>query len=151
MRRSKVDVYLHLVWGTFDRLPLVQPEIERRLYRNLVAEARSCRCKVLAIGGTADHVHMVIKLAATVAVAVLLKQMKGVSSDFAREQLLHQDYFKWHGGYSAFSVTRTHLSRVIEYVKNQKQHHADGTIHQAWEEIDEEVTDDTDEFEDVEL
>ena len=138
MRRSKLRVYLHLVWGTHDRLPLVRPEIERRLYRSIAAEVRKLRCRVLAMGGMPDHVHLVVQLAATVTVAELLKQVKGVSSTFARVELCKGEFFSWHEGYSAFSVSGTHLARVIEYANGQKQHHASADLHPAWEEIDEE-------------
>ncbi len=141
MRRSKIHVYLHIVWGTWERQPLIAPQIERSVYRCIEREARRLKCKVFAIGGTSDHVHMVAWMPATLALATLVKQLKGVSSTFVHGQFPDYTLFKWQEGYGAFSITPSHLKKVIAYVENQKQHHAAGTLAHEWEETDEEVTD----------
>ena len=77
---------LHLVWGTHERLPCITPEIERPVHRCIEGEARALGCDVLAIGGTADHVHLVVKLPTTVTIARLAQQVKGVSSHFVHDE-----------------------------------------------------------------
>ena len=77
---------LHLVWGTHARLPCITPEIERPVHRCIAGEARALGCDVLAIGGTADHVHLVVKLPTTVTIARLAQQVKGVSSHFVHDE-----------------------------------------------------------------
>jgi putative transposase len=139
MRHSKVQIFVHIVWGTWQKQPLVTPEIERSLYRCIENEAQRLRCKVFAIGGIADHVHLVVWMPSRLALATLVKQVKGVSSTFARDQLVSGGLFKWQAGYGAFSIMPSHLDKVIAYVQNQKQHHAAGTIVAEWEETDEEA------------
>lgn len=87
MRRNKLALYIHLVWATWDRLPLITPEIERRLHRNIESEARKQGCDVLAINGVQDHIHLLVTLPATITIANLVKQVKGVSSHFVNETL----------------------------------------------------------------
>jgi REP element-mobilizing transposase RayT len=123
MRRNKLALYVHLVWATWDRLPLILPDVERRLYRNIESEVRKMGCVVLALNGTVDHVHLVISTTATIAIADLVKQIKGVSSHFVNEVLRPETQFKWQGGYGAFTVSRWDLPIVVGYVKKQKEHH----------------------------
>lgn len=134
MRRNKLALYLHIVWGTWDRLPLITPDIERRLHRNIESEAQKMKCTVLALNGTLDHVHLVASFPTTITIADLVKQVKGVSSHFVNETLQPETQFKWQGGYAALTVSRWDLSKIIGYVKRQKEHHAADDL---WLELEE--------------
>jgi REP element-mobilizing transposase RayT len=139
MRRNKLRLYLHLVWATWDRLPLITPEIERRLYRSIESEAQAQGCKVLALNGMADHVHLVVSFPATITIANLLKQVKGVSSHFVNQVLAPPTPFKWQGSYGAFTVSRWDVDKIAQYVKRQKEHHAANELRLEWEETFEET------------
>ena len=134
--RNKIRIALHLVWTTHSRLPLVTSELERSIYRCIESEARKLGCVVLARGGMPDHVHLLILLPTTITVARLMKQVKGVSSSLARDLLGGASHFSWAEGYGVFSLSRNHLPRVIEYVKNQKEHHRNGKLWMLWEQPD---------------
>jgi putative transposase len=136
MRRNKIEVYLHLVWGTWDRLPLIEPQWERRLHRLLTHEAQKLRCEVWAVNGMPDHVHLVVGYPSTVMIADLVKQLKGVSSRFINEQLRPDFLFKWQGYYAVFSVSPWALDHTVEYVRRQKAHHEAGDIVREWEEVE---------------
>ena len=133
MPRNQLNLYIHFVWSTWDRLPMISPNIERRLHRNIEASAKSLNCRVIAINGVQDHVHVLLSLPSTVTVADLVKKMKGTSSHFVNDQLRPQQYFKWQGSYGAFSVSRWDLPRIIEYIKRQKEHHAQERLWEALE------------------
>ena len=139
MRRNRLALFLHLVWATWDRLPMIDQASERPLYREIENEAIGMRCTVLALNGTQDHVHVVLTLPSTVTVADLAKQLKGSSSHFFNEVLQPEMPFKWQGSYGAFTVSRWDVDRIVAYVKNQKQHHADATLLPEWEEAYEDV------------
>ena len=96
-------------------------------------------CIVLALNGTPDHVHVVLTVPSTVTIAELTKQIKGASSHFANEVYRTDMPFKWQGSYGAFTVSRWDVDRIVSYVQNQKQHHADATLLSEWEETFEEV------------
>ncbi len=138
MRRNKLALYLHLVWATWDRLPLIKPEIERRLLRNIESEAQGLSCAVLAINCTEDHVHVLLVIPTTISIAVLVKQIKGVSSHFANDELELEYQFKWQGSYGAFTVSRWDVDRIKQYVKRQKEQHMSGELLQEFEETFEE-------------
>lgn len=139
MRRNKLRLYLHLVWGTWDRLPLITPEIERPLYRCIQKEAKAQKCKVLALNGTADHTHLLVSFPTTITIATLVKQVKGVSSRFVNDRLSPATEFKWQGFYGAFTVSRWDEDKVKQYIKRQKEHHAVDDLWPEWEEMVEEV------------
>ncbi len=127
MSSSTSEVYIHLVWTTFRRLPLMTTAIERPTHRAIVSEAKKLGCIVLCIGGTEDHVHLLIRLPRTLSVASLAGQIKGVSSTVARN-LVPDTGFGWQSGYGAFSVSPMDVAAVRHYIANQKQHHAEGTF-----------------------
>ncbi|MEZ4680539.1 MAG: IS200/IS605 family transposase [Caldilineaceae bacterium] len=139
MRRNKLCLYIHCVWGTWDRQPLITPAVERRIHRSIAAEAIGLGCQVLALNGVADHVHLLVTLPSTVTIAELLKQTKGVSSNFANDQLFPNRRFKWEGGYGAFSVSRWDVEKIMGYVRKQKSHHAQNELWPDFEASIEEV------------
>lgn len=139
MRRNRLSLFVHLVWATYDRLPMITPAIEPRLHRQIESEATKQRCIVLALNGMPDHVHVVLILPTTISISELVKQLKGVSSHFVNEVLQTETPFKWQGSYGAFTVSRWDVDRVVGYVEHQKQRHAGADLLHEWEETFEEV------------
>ena len=137
MRQSKAEIYLHVIWATRNQEAFLTCEIERAVYRCIEQQARRERCDVLAIGGMPDHVHLCVKVPATLAVSQLMNLIKGVSSHFVHEKFPKETPFQWQEGYGVFSIGRNQVSAVTAYIENQKQHHCDGTLQSRWEEIDE--------------
>lgn len=124
MRKNKLNLYVHVVWATWDRQPLIYAEFERKLMRYIEAVAIDMRCTVLAINCMPDHVHVVLKFPSTVTISELVKRMKGASSHFANEELVQPSSFKWQGSYGAYTICKKDLPRIIAYVEGQKHHHA---------------------------
>lgn len=118
---------------------MITPDIERRLYREIESEAVKMRCIVLAVNGIEDHVHAALIIPTILTIADPVKQIKGASSHFVNEVLRPEMPFKWQGSYGAFTVSRWDVDKIVAYVKNQKQHHADTTLLPEWEETYEEV------------
>jgi putative transposase len=125
---SRVEVYLHLVWSTWDRAPLLTPDVRPRVYLCMREEAARLKAEIIAIGGIEDHVHVLLRLPATGTIAAVVKQLKGSSSHLTNHEVLPRG-FKWQGGYGASSVSRRAVPRVREYILNQEEHHRDGTIY----------------------
>lgn len=132
MPASFVLVYVHYVCATWDRLPLISPELEPKIHACIAAECQRVGAEPLQIGGTGDHVHALVQVHSTVSVAQLARGMKGGSSHFATHELA-QDGFKWQGSYGAFSVSPDHLDRVRRYLLRQKEHHAEQRLEPDWE------------------
>ncbi|HEV7128716.1 MAG TPA: IS200/IS605 family transposase [Ktedonobacterales bacterium] len=133
MRDTQVALFVHLVWGTWDRLPLLMGELERRVYRCIEDTCREMGVEVLALGGVEDHVHLVVRFPATLAIADLVKRIKGASSHLATHDIAPDEFFKWQGGYGAFSANADGLPALCAYVRGQKAHHRLGTLVAALE------------------
>lgn len=134
MQSDKVVVYLHLVWTTWDRLPLIAPDKERALHDCIASVADKHRCRVIAIGGMPDHVHLLVRIPSTLQIGFLMQQLKGVSSRAANDELGFAETLKWRGSYAAFSVSRWDVPKIAAYINHQKQHHADGNTIEQLEE-----------------
>ena len=139
MRAPYTQLYVHAVWATWDRLPLITPEIELRLYGVIHEKCRELNAYPLALGGIEDHLHLLTRLPTTLAVATLAKEVKGSSSHLISHEITPDKFFKWQGAYGAFTLAKADVPRVIDYIRNQKQHHANQNLWQDWERC--EITD----------
>src|SRR2546427_7523150 len=83
MRDTYHRLYIHAVWATWDRLPLITPAIEAVIYADIRIECEKVKAELMEIGGVNDHVHVVVRIPPTLCVADLLKQIKGASSHLA--------------------------------------------------------------------
>lgn len=128
MSKKCVSVYLHLVWGTWDRMMWIGPAIERRIYRMIVSATRNLGCTPLAINGMPDHVHLLIKYPTTVTIAEIVKRAKGTSSRLINKYELISDHFQWGKGYGVFSISRWDTDKIVNYIQGQKGHHQRGYL-----------------------
>ena len=122
---KNTEIYIHLVWTTWKRNSSIRPEFERRLYRYIVTVSQNLGCKVLAINGTEDHVHVLVSILPSVSISYLVHRIKGASSRFVNDKIKPEGfYFKWQARYGAYSVSKRDLPRIVEYIKQQKRHHS---------------------------
>ena len=118
-----LQLYVHCVWATWDRLPLIEPSWEQQLYAALLAKAEALNCTPIAVGGVADHVHFLAGFPSTLTISRLLNELKGASSHLVTHRLQPGSWFKWQGSYSAFTVSYQAVEQVKAYVQCQKYHH----------------------------
>ncbi|MFN3924994.1 MAG: IS200/IS605 family transposase [Pseudarthrobacter sp.] len=133
MRKPFTRLYCHLVWATWDRLPLIRPEDEPRLYGAIKRKIRELGAVPVALGGTHDHVHCLVSIGPTLSIAYLVQQVKGASSHLMTHEVMGSDRFKWQGAYGAFTVSPEAIPTVEAYIRNQKQHHDCCDLHEEWE------------------
>jgi REP element-mobilizing transposase RayT len=133
MRAPYTQLYLHLVWATWDRIPLITEDIEPRLYAAIAEKCRALKCVPLAIGGVADHVHLLVRLHTTVSVAGLAKEVKGSTSHLVTHEIAPHRFFKWQGAYSAFTLRKRDVPVVQAYIEKQRERHAVGDLWEEWE------------------
>jgi putative transposase len=133
MRAPFTQLYLHCVWSTWDRLPLISLDLEQPIYAAILAKCAELKCPVIAIGGMPDHVHLLVRLHTTVTVADLLKETKGASSHLMTHKVRPGEFFKWQGAYGAFTVSQSIVPTVKAYIERQKAHHAENNLREEWE------------------
>jgi REP element-mobilizing transposase RayT len=86
------------------------------------------KAEVLALGGIADHIHLLVEIPSTLSLAALVKQIKGSSSHLITQKMQPGTFFKWQGSYGAFSVSQHEVPMIIHYIDRQEQHHRDNTL-----------------------
>ncbi|HYM60142.1 MAG TPA: IS200/IS605 family transposase [Thermoanaerobaculia bacterium] len=121
MSHTYSNLLTHLVFSTHDRRPCITGEMRPRLFEYMSGIARELRTTVLAAGGIADHVHMLIVTPPSLSIADALQEIKGGSSKW-----LHETFgpvFDWQRGYGAFSVSRSNVPSVVRYIERQEAHH----------------------------
>ena len=117
-------LYVHLVWTTRDRAPLIDAPLARFLCRFLRAMARKERGYLLEIGMVQTHIHVLARIHPTVGVSRLMKRLKGASSTVAaQEGLGAQGKLTWAKGYAVQSVSPQALDAVRRYLRGQPRHH----------------------------
>jgi len=122
------QLFYHLVWSTKNRHPLLTATVEKHIYGFLTSKAVGLKGVVYAIGGTVDHVHMVMAIPPAISVAKFVGQVKGVASARFNQSGISDVRFEWQDEYGAFSFDAKRLPNYIAYVKRQKEHHVEGTI-----------------------
>ena len=123
MGQSLVKNYMHLVFSTKNRQPLIFPPIEERLHQYLGGICNDLNSQVLQVGGYHDHVHILCNVSKTISVSKLVQEIKGRSSIWIKKESPVTEHFYWQNGYGAFSVGRSELDRTVLYIQNQKTHH----------------------------
>jgi len=112
--------FIHCVFSTKDRRSLIPADLNEKLYAYLLGIAKNLRITVLAVGGTANHVHLLIALPPTLPLAEAIQKLKANSSRWITQNGIP---FEWQKGYGAFSVSPSLLNTVQTYIRHQPEHH----------------------------
>jgi REP element-mobilizing transposase RayT len=127
MGHSLVKNYLHIVFSTKHRAPLITESIETELYAYLSGICKHLDCQPLKTGGYIDHVHILCMLSKKITLIKLLEDVKSDSSRWIKTKGAEFQNFYWQSGYGAFSVNPAEVDRVIDYIARQKEHHSKKT------------------------
>ena len=123
MPQSLAKVYLHTVFSTKFRQPLILPEVEESLYAYIGGIIKQQNSIPLAINGMPDHIHLLSTLPRTITIAKYLEAIKKSSSKWIKGVHPNLESFAWQGGYATFSVSSSKVDVVRQYIKRQKTHH----------------------------
>jgi putative transposase len=116
-----ISELIHCVFSTKQRKSLIPADVQPRLWAFLGGVARKNGFHALIVGGTENHVHILLSLPATLPLAKALQLIKGASSRWMNEKFKTE--FAWQEGYGAFSVGISQKSDTIAYIKSQAEHH----------------------------
>lgn len=122
----------HIVFSTNHREPWIRPEIQERVWAYLGGIARENGLKPLLFGGVDDHVHLLLSLPPTARVSEALTAIKGGSSGWIKEAVPSCGGFGWQDGYAAFTVSKSQVAEVSEYIQNQREHHRVKTFQEEY-------------------
>lgn len=130
MSHTYTCLMAHFIFSTKDRRRFIDDDLALRLHPYLGGIAGDLDCKALAIGGVADHVHLLISYPAKLAVSNLVRDLKANSSKWIHDTFPHRESFAWQPGYAAFSVSMSVKPTVCDYIGHQVEHHQRQTLYE---------------------
>jgi len=135
MPHSYNKIWIHAIWATKERKPLINHNIENKIYHYISEQLRELGCPVRIINGMPDHIHSLFLLNPQKSIAEVIKQIKGSSSHFINQNNLTVEKFSWQTGYAAYSVSESVFEKVFQYIKTQKEHHQKKTFQMEYEDF----------------
>ena len=121
---SYISSLFHIVFTTHGRKPVINNDYRNNLYAVIAEEIKTLRCKPLIINGTQDHIHVLLHLHPSVALADLMRVVKSKSSVWMKASGLFPLFEGWEKEYGAFSISASHREAVYAYILDQQNHHA---------------------------
>ena len=118
----------HLVFGTLRRVTSIDIDNDRDLYMYMYGIIKNSGGHVYRIGGMPDHVHLIVSVPRNVSLSEFVKNLKQSSSLWLKNNPRFPNWEGWANGYGAFTCSPSLKDKAIQYVKNQKQHHAKVTF-----------------------
>lgn len=123
MANTFSQIYIQTVFAVSNRQSLIKPEFKEDVYKYVTGIVRNQGHKLLSINGAPDHLHLLIGLKPSMALADLVRDIKADSSSFINKNKWVRGRFSWQEGYGAFSYGHSQLDTVIRYIQNQEKHH----------------------------
>ena len=132
MANTFTSLQYHLVFSTKNREPWLRLDAQQRVWAYLGGIARQNGLKPLQVGGVEDHIHMLVAMPPTVDVSAAVKQVKGGSSGWIKQNISGCRSFSWQDGYGAFTLSKSHEPDVRNYIKTQREHHSKRSFQQEF-------------------
>lgn len=121
---SNVNALYHIVFSTKYRKKTIPMDLKDDLFRYIWKEIDESKCHLYRINCMPDHLHMLINLHPSIALADLVKKIKAKSSGWMRSDLRFYDFESWGKGYFAATIAYNDRNSVIDYIKGQQVHHS---------------------------
>jgi len=128
-----VKVWIHLVWSTKDREPMLTQDIRQKVFQHIRENAKEKGIFLDFINGYIDHVHCLISLGAGQEIEEIVQLIKGESSHWINKNKLCKGRFSWQEEYFAVSVSENVLGSVRKYIANQEEHHRTKSFDEEFE------------------
>jgi putative transposase len=120
---SYVKIWVHAVWGTKNREPILSKEIRNDFFKHLKDNAKKKEIFIDTVNGHLEHVHCLLTLNADLSIAKTMQLIKGESANWANKSGLFPNHFSWADEYFAVSVSESQVEKVRRYIINQEEHH----------------------------
>jgi putative transposase len=135
MPQSLAKIYVHLIFSTKNREPLLDRDIQTELASYLGGTLNHLECQPIELGSAPDHAHILCCLSKNLSLSNLVEEIKISSSKWIKTKGRRFARFHWQNGYGAFSVSHSHLNAVIHYIRQQEEHHRKVTFQEEFREF----------------
>jgi putative transposase len=123
---------VHCVFSTKGRRKLLVSPNKERIWSYIKGIARHNSMNALAVGGTDDHIHVLLSIPATITIAKAIRLIKGGSSKWIHETFPALRNLGWQEGYASFSVSISRAKDTIDYINRQAEHHRKKTFEEEY-------------------
>ena len=124
-------IYLHFVWSTKRRLPIIDAETKKVVIEVFASKAKELSVELIEANGTCDHIHVLVKSPPAIAPSTIAKELKGASSHFVNYVSSGKEDVRslyWQDGYGVISVSPPAVNSVREYIRRQVEHHEENSL-----------------------
>lgn len=121
---SYTKLYYHIVFRTLQSIPAIKEDNEKELYKYIWAFCQQQKCTLHRINGMPNHLHLLVEIHPSMGVSDFVKQLKNASHKWLEKQKhLFPDFYAWSKGYCALTYSEHEIEKIINYIKEQKEHH----------------------------
>ena len=117
------QIFYQIVFGSKNRKPVIPETHCKELYQYIFGIIKNKKCKLYRINGIEDHIHIFSDLHPTVSLSDYIKDIKVASSIWMKADGNFPKFEAWQDGYGAFTYSTREKDMILNYVKNQKEHH----------------------------
>ncbi|HEY4325620.1 MAG TPA: IS200/IS605 family transposase [Mucilaginibacter sp.] len=135
MANTYTQIHIQCVMAVKYRQSLIQPDWKDQLQKYITGIVQNHGHKMLAINNMPDHLHMFFGFRPDQSLSELMRMVKGESSEWINLQRFTPTTFRWQEGYGAFSYSRSHVKKAVNYVLNQEEHHRKKTFLEEYKEF----------------
>jgi len=132
MPNTYTSMHYHIVFSTKNRERWIMPDLEQRIWAYLGGIVKDHKMQPIQIGGIEDHVHLLLGAPATLAPSKIAQMIKGGSSAWIHDTFPNMTGFAWQDGYGAFTVSKSSVPDVANYIQNQREHHRTKTFQEEY-------------------
>ncbi len=132
---SYIQSLYHVVICTKHRSMTIPTPIKAQLYKYIWRIINKSKCKLIKINGIPNHIHLLIELKSTIAIADLVRDIKRASSLYAKQSGLFPMFEGWSAEYAAFTVSYSMKEKVIKYIDSQEIHHDKETFESEYRQL----------------
>ncbi len=123
MANSYTQIHIHFVFAVKYREAVISNLWKDRLQMYMTAIVQNYGHKLLIINNVPDHIHLLVGMRPKQSISDLMEKVKSDSSAWINDNHLTKGHFNWQPGYGAFSLSKSHVERCIQYIMNQEEHH----------------------------
>ncbi len=121
---SFYNLLYHIIFATKNRQKTIETAREKELYAILYSIMKKNGAYTHRIGGMPDHVHILVSIPPDISISKFIQNLKRESSLAASDSHLFDKWDGWQNGYGIFTCSRHDYNKIFNYIKNQKEHHA---------------------------
>jgi len=129
LSRIRHELFVHVLFSTKGRLPTIPEDVKGRLWAYMETICKEDKIGVHAIGGTTNHVHLLLEPPPTISMEEMVLKIQAASAEWMNR---HVENFSWQEGYGGCSISKAHVGSVVKYIQHQEQYHATTTYEEEF-------------------